>query len=164
DEDALPDWIEEAMPHLMAMCHDMHWTSLLLKWVELERQLGFLKSRTNQLSTTSRPAQIGIWLHNSRPWNGMPFIGPNVVEDYSISWWLWWRSLQPTWRVVSLSRNLRDSTGEFTWQETRKGSASGFYLVILSLGWWRQGLGEDREAEWWCGDAMKDVEWVLDQM
>ncbi|KZP18046.1 hypothetical protein FIBSPDRAFT_671037, partial [Athelia psychrophila] len=134
---ALPDWIEEAMRYLLEMCNDIQWTALLLKWVELESQLGFLKgrSRSNQLSVTNRPAQIGIWIHQSRPWDAMPVIGHNVVEDYSILWWLWWRSLQPAWRAETLSRDLRGK-GQFTWQETRKGSSSGFFLVILSLGWW----------------------------
>lgn len=47
DEDTLPPWIEEAMPYLLAMCDDVHWTSLLLKWVELERQLGFIQGRVS---------------------------------------------------------------------------------------------------------------------
>lgn len=47
DEDAPPLWIEEAMPYLLAMCDDVHWTSLLLKWVELERQLGFITGRVS---------------------------------------------------------------------------------------------------------------------
>ncbi|KZP13251.1 hypothetical protein FIBSPDRAFT_666950, partial [Athelia psychrophila] len=161
DEDCLPAWIEEALAYLQPMCDSMQWTSLLMKWVELERQLGFLngRARANQLSPTNRPAQIGVWLHNSCPWEDMPVIGPNVVEDYSTSWWLWWRSLQPTWRAQNLSQDLRN-TGEFTWKETRKGSPSGFFLVILSLGWWHHGLRDDRGGEWQCGDAMREVEWV----
>lgn len=46
-EDALPDWIEEAMRYLLEMCNDVQWTALLLKWVELESQLGFLKGRVS---------------------------------------------------------------------------------------------------------------------
>lgn len=111
------------------------------------------------LSNVNRPAQIGIWLHNGRPWDDMPVISPGVAEDYSTSWWLWWKSLQPSWRSDTLSRDLR-ATGVFNWSETLKGSQNGFFLLIASLGWWFKG----ERGMWWCGDAIKDVEWVLDQM
>lgn len=47
DEDALPEWMENLLPHLNAMCEGPLWTSLLVKWVDLERQLGFPKGRVS---------------------------------------------------------------------------------------------------------------------
>ncbi|KZP28681.1 hypothetical protein FIBSPDRAFT_669240, partial [Athelia psychrophila] len=150
-----PTWVEDSITHLQELCEDAQWTSLLVKWVELERQLGFPRGRANMLASSNRPAQVGVWIHDSRPWNEMPVIGPGVAEDYSTSWWLWWKSLQPSWRANTFSRDLR-GTGTFDWNETRKGSQNGFFLVILSLGWWFKG----EKGRWWCADAIKDVEWV----
>ncbi|KZP04965.1 hypothetical protein FIBSPDRAFT_673419, partial [Athelia psychrophila] len=135
DEETLPAWLEESVTHLQGLSEDAQWTSLLVKWIELERQLGFPKGRAQMLSNVNRPAQIGIWLHNGRPWDDMPVISPGVAEDYSTSWWLWWKSLQPSWRSDTLSRDLR-ATGVFNWSETLKGSQNGFFLLIASLGWW----------------------------
>lgn len=46
----LPGWMVAIMPHLQALSDDPQWTSLLRKWVELERQLGFPKSRVSILN------------------------------------------------------------------------------------------------------------------
>lgn len=122
------------------------------------------QAKTHVLSTANRPAQLGIWIHQSRPWHNIPIIHVGAVEDYSTSWWLWWRAIQPAWRGAALSRDLR-LTGEFNWNETRKGSSNGFFLVILSLGLWLSGDKKGKgKGKWGCSDAMKDVEWVLDQM
>lgn len=43
DEDILPEWIDEALLHFNGMCDNGQWAALLVKWIELERLLGFLK-------------------------------------------------------------------------------------------------------------------------
>ncbi|KAF7982531.1 hypothetical protein HWV62_28154 [Athelia sp. TMB] len=167
NDSAIPTWVEEFLEHLSPMCPDERWNSLLVKWVDLERQLGFpIKGRgkAQMLSVTNRPTQIGVWINANRPWNKIPPIGPGASEDYSTSWWLWWRSLQPEWRRLDLSCDLRGHGGsDWNWDESRKGSQNGFSIVILSLGWWFAGL-KTAKGKWGCGSAMKDVEWVLDQM
>ncbi|KAF7978594.1 hypothetical protein HWV62_45316 [Athelia sp. TMB] len=166
--DTLPDWVEEVLPHLDRMGDkNSQWKNILSKWVELERVLGFPKGRgkMNVLSSINRPAELGIWINKGRPWNDLPRIYSGTAEDYSMSWWLWWRSLQPAWRrrTATLSLDLR-GTGAYTWDETRKGSISGFFVVLVSLGIWLHGLRNDKGSKWWCGSAMNDVEWVLNQM
>lgn len=47
DEDEVPEWMEELMPNLSAMCEGPRWTSLLVKWIDLERQLRFPKGRVS---------------------------------------------------------------------------------------------------------------------
>lgn len=122
------------------------------------------QSKSHILASTGRPAPIGVWIHDGRSWDSVPFIGPGIVQDYSTSWWLWWRSLQPTWRAATLTRDLR-GTGDYKWDMLRKGTQNGFFVIILSLGLWLRGLHNDAEkGQWPCGDAMGEVEWVLDQM
>lgn len=43
----LPDWIEEAMSRLDKMCDGAMWTSILVKWIDMETQLGFPKGRVS---------------------------------------------------------------------------------------------------------------------
>ncbi|KAF7965908.1 hypothetical protein HWV62_40972 [Athelia sp. TMB] len=165
DDDTIPTWVEEFIQHLYPLCGDALWHSLLAKWVDLERQLGFPtkgRGKAQMLSITNRPAQIGVWINSNRPWNDIPHIGPGVSEDYSTSWWLWWKLLQPEWRSLDFSRDLRGH-GDYNWDETRKGSQNGFGIVLLSLGWWFSGL-KTSKGKWGCARAMEDVIWVLDQM
>lgn len=49
EEDAVPEWMEELMPNLTTMCEGPRWTSLLVKWTDLERQLRFPKGRVSNL-------------------------------------------------------------------------------------------------------------------
>ncbi|KAF7967411.1 hypothetical protein HWV62_34381 [Athelia sp. TMB] len=168
DKENLPEWIEEALGHLHNLCDDARWLALLVKWVEFERRLGFpngSRSRAHVLSQTERPKPIGIWIQHNRPWDKLPIPRlQDAVEDFSISWWLWWRSLQPVWRADSLSHDLR-RTGEFNWDETRKGGSNGFFLVILALGLWFEGdKRTNTKGKGGFGEAIGDVEWVVDQM
>lgn len=47
DEEGLPEWIDEALLHLNAMCDDGEWAALLVKWIELESLMGFPKGRVS---------------------------------------------------------------------------------------------------------------------
>lgn len=117
------------------------------------------------LSANNQPAPIGVWIHDGRSWDAMPHIGPGIVQDYSTSWWIWWKSMQPSWRANNLSRDLRGTAGDYNWDNLRKETQNGFFVVILSLGLWLRGLKNNGEnGQWPCGDAMRDVEWVLGQM
>ncbi|KZP18445.1 hypothetical protein FIBSPDRAFT_1027543 [Athelia psychrophila] len=51
--------VEDSITHLQELCEDAQWTSLLVKWVELERQLGFPRGRSkaNMLASSNHPAQ-----------------------------------------------------------------------------------------------------------
>lgn len=72
--------------------------------------------------------------------------------------------MQPTWRAETLSRELRGA-GDYNWDILRKGTQNGFFMVILSLGLWLRGLqNKEEKGRWPCGDAMKEVDWVLGQM
>lgn len=116
------------------------------------------------LSSTHRPAPLGVWINEARSWDSLPAISSGNIEDYSTSWWLWWKSLQPPWRSSTLSRDLR-GIGDYNWDDLRKGTQNGFFLVILSIGLWLRSLDNDMErGKWPCGDAMREVEWALDQM
>lgn len=86
-----------------------------------------------------------------------------LAPQYSSTWWSWWKALQPAWRALSLSQDLR-ATGDFDWRQTDKGSRNGIFSVIVALGWWLLGVKNGSGAVDGCVTAMTDVAWVLDQM
>lgn len=47
NDGSLPDWIEEAMSYLDQMCAGPTWTSIIVKWVDLETRLKFPKGRVS---------------------------------------------------------------------------------------------------------------------
>lgn len=61
---SLPDWIEDAMSRLDKMCDGAMWTSILVKWIDLETQLEFPKGRVsnhfNRCKTNNLPIQYTV--------------------------------------------------------------------------------------------------------
>lgn len=123
-----------------------------------------LQGPNHTLTNTNRPTEYNVWLHRSRKWDEMPDIDAMLTPQYSSMWWSWWKTLQPAWRALSLTQDLRGTRG-FDWSQTRKGSQNGLFTVILTLGWWllgiKNGSGSGMEG---CMAAVNDVAWVLDQM
>ena len=71
--------------------------------------------------------QIGEWMRASCPWRDMPV---NDLADLKMKWRAWWAKLWPA-----------DATGEFL----QKPGKNGVLLVIMSLAWWGNAVGDDME-------------------
>jgi hypothetical protein len=100
-----------------------------------------------------------MWLKNGRKYANPPLI--NDSAQFSTSWWAWWQTLQPKWRVNNntLSQEI-PSEGE-TWTATSKPGCNGFFVVLLTLSWWLQTAVHDVND---FHAALSDTMWVLDQM
>lgn len=116
------------------------------------------------ISNVNRPSEYNLWIQGRHNWDEMLDIDGLIAPQFSSSWWLWWKALQPSWRSDSLSQDLR-SVPVFDWSQTRKGSQNSLFTVILVLGWWilgvQNGSGAGREQ---YTRAMSDVSWAINQM
>lgn len=97
----------------------------------------------------------------------------HYVNSFATSWEGWYTHLQPDWRIetladddadgMSLTRDPPEDAVISDWPELKKGSQNGFFLLLLSLGWWGLGAsdqGEDALGRW--GYAFDDLRWVLE--
>ena len=98
----------------------------------------------------------------------------HFVDDFATQWEEWYMHLQPDWCLnapsedadisgISLSQDPPEDTIILDWQDIKKGSQNGLFLLLLSLGWW--GLGTSDQGEdalsWWAY-AFNDLRWVLE--
>lgn len=118
------------------------------------------------LANTHRPREVGDWFqYGRRSWDKQPLIAATDIGRYSTDWWKWWASLQPLSRSsVDPLHMPRQLPADGEWAEIMKGSNNGFFVVLVALGWWAQGLlfaNEDMKG--WV-QATADVLWVVDQM
>lgn len=110
---------------------------------------------------TNRPESVRVWLKGKRKLGNIPI---EQVQTFVPSWWAWWETLQPEWRVKSgrpFSQQLPQ--GGETWQSICKGGVNGFFIVILTLSWWLVSIGgvfDDDEFS----QAFDDMLWVTDCM
>ena len=87
----------------------------------------------------------------------------NLVE-FSTSWWSWWRTLQPEWRLLSdgtLSREVPGTNKD--WEKICRGGCNGFFVVIMTLAWWVtavDGKADDEDLL----RALGETTWVMDCM
>lgn len=127
------------------------------------------QKKEHKIISDGRPDVITAWQKKGRKYDAMPDIS-DQLSQYSTSWWLWWRNLQPSWRLasdskLSLSGQVPSSVN---WSMTEKGTANGFFIIVLALGWWALGLKYADD----CGTqdhndfsrALGEATWVLDQM
>lgn len=97
----------------------------------------------------------------------MPDISDKLPE-FSTGWWMWWRNLQPSWRLGNGNSLSRQAPSDPSWSATEKGTANGFFMIVLALGWWALGLkylDDSLTADY--NDfslALGDTVWVLGQM
>jgi hypothetical protein len=95
----------------------------------------------------------------------------NTVEDFGTAWVKWWSKLQPVWRGPGpvFSTDTADIPEDNPWPELEKGGPNGFFLVLLSYGWWgaaaTDATGKEIEptySEW--KNQFTDIEWALENM
>jgi hypothetical protein len=83
------------------------------------------------------------------------------VGGWARSWISWWISLQPSCREGEKLVQAVEP-GE-TWAGLKKGGTKGFYIIVVSLGWWCKAL-EGKAGEVEFEKMLKDVLWVCECM
>jgi hypothetical protein len=99
----------------------------------------------------------------------MPDISDELkLATFANSWWKWWQNLQPSWRIQQSMALSRQVPPKPNWSITEKGTANGFFVVILALGWWalgiKHGTTENVDGNEDFLNAVGDTTWVLQQM
>jgi hypothetical protein len=150
-----------------ARVSNRHGKSLIALVLAAASDLASLQKKEHKLDKVDRPEAIGNWQKSGRKYEAMPDLSDDRLS-FSRSWWQWWRKLQPSWRTqapLALSRQVPSNTD---WSAMEKGTANGFFVVILALGWWAFGVkhagidtGDDVDD---LMNAIDDTTWVLDQM
>ncbi|KAJ7705147.1 hypothetical protein B0H16DRAFT_1254351, partial [Mycena metata] len=130
------------------------WKELVGAWRRLEESYGYASS-TKSHPTTNRPKEVGVWVKNAR--KGTPAIAD--VEDFAKRWWVWWKGINPTWRLRD-GDLVRDSSG--SWDVLRCPGQNGFLNVVICLKWWHEVDEVGAPSEEWT-HAVSDVKWVLDR-
>jgi len=109
-----------------------------------------------------RPDLLSNWIQCGRKYEAQPQI--NDISAYSAAWWAWWSGLQPSSRRGDAPNKLKKiATDANDWVELQKGSANGFFGMVLALSWWANAAKTEDEREA-VGKAIDDVLWVLDQI
>ena len=108
---------------------------------------------------------------------GQPFsrekLSPLKLNDnpgFSSQFLMWWRSLQPTWRLLGEFNQplIRSETiPEDGWNDLCKGGKNGIFLVILCMAWWADFLVPAVDAFGASGtltDMLDDLYWVMQKV
>jgi hypothetical protein len=116
------------------------------------------------IDKTMRPQEIDSWLKYGRKLQAMPDLTKSA-EDFGKRWMEWWAALQPEWRGEG-PEFATDIPEVAEWTELIKGGPNGFFLIVLSYGWWGAGavdaeLNEVQPAFDQWKEAFLDLDWVL---
>jgi hypothetical protein len=103
----------------------------------------------------------------------MPDVSKHT-HTFGNEWQAWYTGLQPKRRLLNnpggsqntkldLDQNPPVDLQLSDWNEIRKGSQNGFFLLLLTLGWWGVGASDEssQELERW-GEAFDDLRRVLE--
>lgn len=95
----------------------------------------------------------------------------HFVCSFGNGWEVWYAGLQPKWCVltndssttITLSKDPPNDAVLLDWSEIKKGSQNGFFLLILTLGWWGVGASNQgpNELERWAA-TLDELKWVLE--
>jgi hypothetical protein len=103
------------------------------------------------------------WINFSRKFDSPPDI-QNDLPAYVKAWHAWWRELQPKSHLTQQGTELLQQVGAGeTWVELRKGSQNGFYMVVLTLSWWKKAAITSPQQKAFSA-ALEDALWAVDQM
>ena len=98
----------------------------------------------------------------------------HFVDSFAMSWEAWYTQLQPDWCIetitddddtpgMSLTWDPPEDAILLDWREIKKGSQNGFFLLLLTLGWWGLGASsQGKDVLWWWAYALGDLRWVLE--
>lgn len=134
--------------------------------MDFERAAGF-PSQDNRLPTVqSRPKELSEWFKIGRKTSGSGWINfcSGNPEEFGEGWKMWWSNMQASTHQQGIA-GTSSKGASIDWGALQKPGASGMFLILVTLLWWRARLGEDSAADspsllrW--KESVKDVTRVL---
>lgn len=116
------------------------------------------RARPQSNKSSLRPSYVKDWIQTSR---NVRFKPKHMdAKQYKSSWWKWWCSEQPAWRLRSESGELcQGGVGDAS--TTRRCGQNGLIDFIMTLGWWGTVIdkdGTDEQVDWL--NAVAEVSYV----
>ncbi|KAI0054813.1 hypothetical protein BV25DRAFT_1816483 [Artomyces pyxidatus] len=166
DSDKWPPWLTEAVTHFQSLKLGVGWDACIAAFVQIERCAGFqVCSLTLLLGAKERPAIVGEWIKNARPWTGEFWRAPNVnAHTFAEQWWAWWGTLQPEDRPQDSNGKFLRTEEELDWSGITVGGKNGMISVMASLVLWADACArsETRDMSQWM-TAVDDVVRVMQE-
>ncbi|THU96567.1 hypothetical protein K435DRAFT_664214, partial [Dendrothele bispora CBS 962.96] len=153
-----PSWVISMEEYLLPDIDGSLWKDAVEALVYLESTYGF-ETSSKCLSKIDRPLKAC-----PAPIDKMD------TDDMQPDTIIWWNSLQPTWRTLSLeSPEIRQ--GKWTrevkgdWGHLRTPGVNGFYMVLTCMRWWlvleqKKDLDSNR-VSWNWKTVLSDIVWVI---
>ncbi|KAJ7116145.1 hypothetical protein C8R43DRAFT_823951, partial [Mycena crocata] len=110
------------------------------------------------LPKSQRPAEVGWWVQRARK----PTPVVQNTTTFTIQWQNWWRAINPEWRNVGGTGSVLPQEEGRDWDVLNVTGINGFLSVVMTLRWWRLGLGEGAVADW--AEAVSDVTWAMKEI
>ena len=164
-----PAWFGKAYAQLTSGDLGPAFTTIILKYVELEKRTGFgIGGAGTGFKSDKRPDEVGWWI--ARGCKATPKIMIQKLPAFEQAWWAWWKGLQPIARGATEVEGVLHTThrcpldGEDAWACVRKHGQNGWYTVLATLFWWATTLGDDRSSHAGWIAAVEDASWVMSQL
>ena len=111
---------------------------LINQFVQLKKHTDFTPGTySGDFKLDNKPPEVHYWI--SHGWATEPKI--SAVKDFAVSWWKWWKGLQPEWRAMLEVDSLLDLayhptlTGNEDCLAVDKYSRNMFFSVMAMLLW-----------------------------
>jgi hypothetical protein len=118
------------------------------------------------LPTAKRPVEISQWSSRARPASVPDFPrGSRTFLGFVDSVFVWWESIQPSWRSFKRGRVSREVGGE--WDALQAPRINGLLNVVILVYWWVRILEERRLQDGARSDYEEfadDVAWVFSNL
>ena len=143
---------------------DPHFQRVLFYYLRLE--ISNKAGLSSALPTTGRPIEISHWSSRARP-ASLPDYKKDgwTLTAFTDSIFVWWGSIQPSWRVFERGTVSREVSGG--WDVLHVLRINGLLNVVMLAYWWARILEEDEPKDGVRADYeffTDDVAWVLSNL
>ncbi|KAJ3743032.1 hypothetical protein F5050DRAFT_1551295, partial [Lentinula boryana] len=116
------------------------YTSLVDQWITFER-ISNWQTKNTGLAKLNRPMELTTWINYGRYNKKRIKITPERVHQFAVNFWIWWSSLQPSWRAVGEdNRPLAAKEMKDDWKSLDHYGQNGWLSLVVCLRWWGEGL------------------------
>ncbi|KAF9522755.1 hypothetical protein CPB83DRAFT_899379 [Crepidotus variabilis] len=154
-----PKYYTQALATFNSTTLGARWDSLVAAWSAFEIASQYIS--TDLLGLHSRPAGIHDWIHRAQKPTYRPDLSRSKLVCFQTEFGIWWRSLQPDWRVDGDSNLVRDDDEDL--EGLRRAGPKGLTSIVAGLFFWgdaiRENCNQAQRVLW--EEMLNDVEWVL---